>query len=96
MQVSLHSSAEGGIQGENIPRRYSHYCFRKMLIFTINKLNPFMQIVLENKQAVFMSYLELGMGWDLQYDPAYTINCKQFLIPGELLQIISCCFLNNV
>lgn len=39
--------------------------FSKMLIFTINKLNLFMQIVLENKQAAFMSYLELGLGWDL-------------------------------
>lgn len=66
MQVSLHSTAEGGIQGENIPRWYSHYCFRKMLIFAINKFNPFMQIVLENKQAIFMSYLKLGLRWDLQ------------------------------
>lgn len=44
-----------------------------------------MQIILENKQAIFMSYLELGLGWDLQWDPAYATNCKQFLIPGELL-----------
>lgn len=66
MRVSSHSTAEGGIQGKNIPRRYSHYCFSKTLIFTINKLNPFMQIVLENKQAIFMSYLELGLGWDLR------------------------------
>lgn len=56
-----------------------------------------MQIILENKQAIFMSYLELGLGWDLQWDPAYATNCKQFLIPGELLQVIIwCCFLNNL
>lgn len=65
MRVSLHSTAEGGIQGKNILRLCSHYCFSKTLIFTINKLNLFMQIVLENKQAIFMSYLELGLGWDL-------------------------------
>lgn len=65
MQLSLHSTAEGGIQGKSIPPLYTHYCFSKMLIFTINKLNLFMQIVLENKQAVFMSYLEPGLGWDL-------------------------------
>lgn len=56
-----------------------------------------MQIILENKQAIFMSYLELGLGWDLQRDPAYATNCKQFLIPGELLQVIIwSCFLNNL
>lgn len=54
-----------------------------------------MQIILENKQAIFMSYLEPGLGWDLRWDPEYTTNCKQFLIPGELLQIITCCWLLN-
>lgn len=56
-----------------------------------------MQIILENKQALFMSYLEAGLGWDLWWGPAYTTNCQQFWIPGELLQfIITCGFLNNL
>lgn len=61
--LRLLSISKGGIWRKNSLWQPSYYySFRKMLILTINKRHPLMQVAFQNKQVIFMSWQGSGLG----------------------------------
>lgn len=70
----LLSVSKGGIGRKNSLWRLGYYySLRKMLILTINKHHPLMQAAFTNKQVIFMSRWELGLGLWFTGEPGNTI-----------------------